>query len=207
MDFLLPVCIGDDWVGVVYRDKEATLCLMDAHDITNKALLCDPSFDVDSLKWFKSDYAKLRILPDQHCVTTNVSSTQHRVTNDEDEKSVMEPVVTSSVEPVVTDSVDSPVPSYSQTPSLDLSVLASSIQTVHPQPQYFVAVPVLVNFDSSNSVENQLAFSQQQIDHHMQSAQYFQQFLPSDSQTVFINDTPSAFMNETCSETPSFDPQ
>ena len=40
------------------------MALMDCYDITNKALLCDPSFDVDALNWFKSDYSKLRILPD-----------------------------------------------------------------------------------------------------------------------------------------------
>ena len=65
MDFLLPVCIGEDWVGVVYRDKEATLCLMDAHDITNKALLCDPSFDVEAMKWFKCKYDRIWIQHDQ----------------------------------------------------------------------------------------------------------------------------------------------
>ena len=65
VDFLLPVCIGEDWVGVVYRDKEATLCLMDAHDITNKALLCDPSFDVEAMKWFKCKYDRIWIQHDQ----------------------------------------------------------------------------------------------------------------------------------------------
>ena len=39
VDYLLPVRIGDDWVGVVYRDGVPTQALMDFYDITNKALL------------------------------------------------------------------------------------------------------------------------------------------------------------------------
>ena len=161
---------------------------------------------MDSLKWFKSEYTKLRILPDHQCAAKEKdekSSIDRPLPVLVDEKS-MESILSRC--PSMTP-MESPVPSYSRTPSYDMMQSVSPIPNVQQQPQYFVAVPVLVNFDSSNSVENQLAFSQQQIDHHMQSAQYFQQFLPSDSQTVFINDTPSAFMNETCSETPSFDPQ
>ena len=62
VDYLLPVQLGNEWVGVVYRNNECAMALMDRYDISNKAILCDPSFDVDALKWFKSDYSKLRIL-------------------------------------------------------------------------------------------------------------------------------------------------
>jgi hypothetical protein len=71
VDYLLPVQIGDDWVGVVYRDGVPTQALMDFYDITNKALLCDPSFAVGRLSMFEvSRYHRLRIVPDLECSST-----------------------------------------------------------------------------------------------------------------------------------------
>jgi len=64
VDFLLPVRMGSEWVGVVYRDLECCMALMDCYDVSNKAILCDPSFDVDSLEWFKNSHNRLRVVPD-----------------------------------------------------------------------------------------------------------------------------------------------
>ena len=62
VDYLLPVRVGNEWVGVVYRDEECKMALMDHHDITNKAFLCDPSFNIESMKWFKNSCGKLNII-------------------------------------------------------------------------------------------------------------------------------------------------
>ena len=41
------------------------MVLMDRYDITNKAILCDPSFNTRSLEWFQNDYDRLKIVPDE----------------------------------------------------------------------------------------------------------------------------------------------
>ena len=64
VDFLLPVKLDDDWCGVVYRKNDASMCLLDVHDITNKALLCDPSFDVNSMNWFKCSVERIVVKHD-----------------------------------------------------------------------------------------------------------------------------------------------
>ena len=64
VDFLLPVQVGDDWVGVVFRDNECAMALMDHYDVSNKAILCNPSFDEDSVNWFQNSYDRLRIVID-----------------------------------------------------------------------------------------------------------------------------------------------
>jgi hypothetical protein len=67
VDYLLPVQIGSDWVGVVYRDDECAMALLDHYDISNKAILCDPQFDLDSIQWFSNSFNRLRIVPDDEC--------------------------------------------------------------------------------------------------------------------------------------------
>jgi len=64
VDYLLPVRIGPNWVGVVFRGTEPVMALMDIYDISNKALLCDPSFNVEGMRWFQNWYNRLRIVPD-----------------------------------------------------------------------------------------------------------------------------------------------
>ena len=68
VDYLLPVQLGNEWVGVVFRDAECAIALLDRYDICNKAILCNPSFDVDSIRWFKNSYDRLRIVPDEELV-------------------------------------------------------------------------------------------------------------------------------------------
>lgn len=64
VDYLLPVSLGQDWVGVVYRDMEPIMALMDIYDITNKAILCDPSMNPDDVPFRGGPYNRLKILPD-----------------------------------------------------------------------------------------------------------------------------------------------
>ena len=40
------------------------MVLLDGYDIVNKALLCDPTFDIHSIDWFKNPYDRLRVLDD-----------------------------------------------------------------------------------------------------------------------------------------------
>jgi len=65
VDYLLPVPIDDNWVGVVYRNGVPQQALMDHHDITNKVLLCCPSFDVERVSMFKNArFNRLRLVSD-----------------------------------------------------------------------------------------------------------------------------------------------
>merc|ERR1719433_2467114 len=61
IDYLLPIRIGDDWVGIVYRNGYPSQALMDCYDIANKAILCDPSFNEKRLSWFTNTHHRLRI--------------------------------------------------------------------------------------------------------------------------------------------------
>ena len=40
------------------------MTLMDHYDITNKAIQCDPSFDIQSMNWFTNDFNRMRIIRD-----------------------------------------------------------------------------------------------------------------------------------------------
>lgn len=64
VDYLLPVQIQSNWVGVVYRKGQCVMALMDLYDISNKAILCDPSFNVKSLDFFQNEYNRLKIIMD-----------------------------------------------------------------------------------------------------------------------------------------------
>jgi len=72
VDYLLPVRVGQDWVGVVFRDMEPIMALMDIYDITNKALLCDPAVDVEALPFAQSPFNRLKILPDHQWDTSSM---------------------------------------------------------------------------------------------------------------------------------------
>merc|ERR1719295_751403 len=64
VDYLLPVQIQSNWVGVVYRKGQCVMALMDLYDISNKAILCDPSFDVHTLDFFQNEFNRLKIIMD-----------------------------------------------------------------------------------------------------------------------------------------------
>jgi len=64
VDFVLPVRVKHNFIGVVYRDMECCMVLMDGYDIANKAFLCDPSFDTTEFGWFSNDFNRLKIIKD-----------------------------------------------------------------------------------------------------------------------------------------------
>lgn len=74
VDYLLPVQLGDEWVGVVYRDCEFVMVLLDRYDITNKAILCDPSFDVEGFEWFRNTVDRLMIVQDDDVDLSSMDS-------------------------------------------------------------------------------------------------------------------------------------
>jgi len=75
VDYLLPVPIDGNWVGVVYRNGVPQQALMDHHDITNKALLCNPSFDVDRVSMFRNArFNRLRLVSDDDETVRSVHS-------------------------------------------------------------------------------------------------------------------------------------
>merc|ERR1719474_803258 len=74
VDYLLPVRIGREWVGVVFRDGVPIQALMDCYDITNKAILCDPAFDTERVSMFRNPSSnRLRIVDDDHAVSPSPS--------------------------------------------------------------------------------------------------------------------------------------
>ena len=64
VDYVLPVQIGRHFVGVVFRDGDSVMALMDGYDIINKAVLCNPSFDKQHLKCFRNPYDRLLVVRD-----------------------------------------------------------------------------------------------------------------------------------------------
>ena len=104
IDHLLPVQIGENLVGIVYRNGVPIQALMDVYDIGNKAILCDPSFDTRDLAMFKnSRFNRLRVVPDIESVQCG------HVTHVQDEDR----------EPVHPRCVTSVIPSSSPSPSLN----------------------------------------------------------------------------------------
>jgi len=72
VDFLLPVRVDNEMVGVVYRDMDPIMALMDVYDIANKAILCDPALHPDQLPFKQGQYNRLKILPDHQWDTTSM---------------------------------------------------------------------------------------------------------------------------------------
>merc|ERR1719195_2123716 len=64
VDYMLPVQVGHDWVGVVFRDNDCAMALLDGYDITNKAILCNPRFNVNQLDFFQNSYTRLKVVSD-----------------------------------------------------------------------------------------------------------------------------------------------
>jgi len=71
VDYMLPVQVGHDWVGVVFRDNDCAMALLDGYDITNKAILCNPAFDVRALEFFRNRYTRLKVIPDETMMRRN----------------------------------------------------------------------------------------------------------------------------------------
>ena len=69
VDQVLPVWIRGNWVGIVYRDGKPVMELFDGYDITNKAILCEPTFDKERLAFFTNNIYKIEILPREQLPT------------------------------------------------------------------------------------------------------------------------------------------
>lgn len=64
IEYLLPVQLGTESVGIVYQNGESVSVLLDSYDIINKAILCDPLFNAKGFQWFRNSFNKLEIVPD-----------------------------------------------------------------------------------------------------------------------------------------------
>ena len=160
MDYLLPVQIGSDWVGVVYREGECAMALMDHYDITNKAVLCDPKFEVDSMEWFKNKHQRLRIILDGE-----LKEFQERI-KDDPNQSLSTPTPAVSVKPVTDSDIEKvvelmesqmtaqgqmttsfQVPAQFESPSLPAQAQSGSAELTTAEMDYllFGAVPPAQN--------------------------------------------------------------
>ena len=100
VDYLLPVQVDGNWVGVVYRDGQCIMTLMDHYDITNKAIQCDPSFDIQSMDWFTNDFNRLEITPDVLSEPSKVRKSMNRACTLKSESAVRPPTH-HSISPVI----------------------------------------------------------------------------------------------------------
>ena len=166
VDYLLPVQIGQSTVGVVYRKTECTLILMDGYDISNKAVLCDPSFNVMHFQWTQNTYNRLRVVTDKVIRPmngTNVSkpmkTNKPKLFVQTNERQSTESVETASVNsvrsmvstPMTPRSVSPESPASPQVPSLSLS--AYSVQTPQSTP----------NLESPPLIVQRVAMSDEQL--------------------------------------------
>ena len=144
MDYLLPIRIHEDWIGVVYRKGIPTQALMDVYDIGNKARLCDPSFDIRTLSMFKNPrFNRLRIIPDLDCGSGSESPPSVRAKSanvrvehldcrhrDDNEQYEQRRCVTSLLPSA------SPTPSPSASPQMDISPAPSTSTVSSWTPKY-----------------------------------------------------------------------
>jgi len=145
--YLLPVRLGPDWFGVVYRHGQSVMVLVDSCDITNRAILCDPSFDAEGFQWFTNSFDKLSVVP---------SAT---VVDDDDEDQ--------STGPKALDSKQL----FHETPSPNLPTHWNCSQLVAP---YGMTQFVAFEYPSN---EELLGFMKQLRVNAEHNAAYFQQFI------------------------------
>jgi len=134
VDYLLPVQVGRHWVGVVFRGGAPIQALMDWHDVTNKAILCDPSFDTDRLDMFRSPrYNRLRIVADDRMLSA---------------QSTPEPSPSPSASPSLS-------PSASALPMLINVASNSSMSSCTPTPSVVsTSLPPLCSVPSVSSISS-----------------------------------------------------
>jgi len=173
VDYLLPVRIGSNWVGVVYRDNDCAMALLDGYDITNKAILCNPRFNVNQLDFFQNSYTRLKVVSD---------IMNEPVIQREDS---LETRLSISTETVPSPSLMSTLSGYSTPSSLGSSFSLSPQSSVSPtfrpiQPMQSVQ-PVAVgsvqmNLESECTVEL-IKYCDEVIQHALTVKDYYGQFL------------------------------
>lgn len=170
IEYLLPVLLGTDWVGIVYHDNQSVEVLLDSYDIVNKAILCDPLFDAHGFQWFGNSFHKLEIEPDRprHDMTKEVSS---RIFNEAS-------ISTASTE--LNDHRGASPLNYSLTPPPTLSTSSGSDESWTPSPAHNMrnyaiaiqAVPVFV-CPSTEELQCYLEYLLVNMEHNVA---YYQQF-------------------------------
>mmetsp|Transcript_50451 Transcript_50451/g.45220 ORF Transcript_50451/g.45220 Transcript_50451/m.45220 type:complete len:782 (+) Transcript_50451:485-2830(+) len=110
VDQVLPVNIRDDeWIGICYRSGKPVMDLFDGYDITNKAILCDPTFNKTRLSFFNNNIYKIEITPRDHSYqpptpSLSLSSCSYTPTPDTPQ---MQPEYDIDITPLAMDSVSS----------------------------------------------------------------------------------------------------
>ena len=175
VDQLLPVQVGDgrDWIGVVFRRGLPQVTLIDAYDICNKAILCEPSFDASRLDFFVCRYNKIRIAPDAQ---SNVSvAAPWDETPEPVERAEIRSYspVSSSASP----SLPSLCRSVSNMSAMSLASASNSASRTASPSMSPLALPGDFSFVPCGT-EGLLASSAATIQHHAAQANYFAQFLP-----------------------------
>ena len=229
VEHLLPVQIGDEWVGVVFHNGKPAKALMDRYDIVNKALSCDPSFNIHSMDWFDNHHLKLHIVRNEATKSTplefntvidlNETTDSTPCFSDQNSGSSMSAMASSrssSIERAPKSAAGSSVSSFSRgrdsgIPALPAPPQSSvcsatamtSVSSAHsvvttPQsvcsvvgspaasmPMFWVPIPIAVGspidvsgqFISKNSVQEQLAVTNEVLARHSQYALYCKRFL------------------------------
>jgi len=188
VDQVLPVQVGDgrDWIGVVFRRGLPQVTLIDAYDICNKAILCDPSFDATRLDFFVCRYNKVRIEPD---AVAQSQSPSMAAPWDE----TPDPVEI-SYSPVCSSASASPtLPAMSRPTSVsNMSVMSLASASASPSLSPVSLSPVSMNalaaiptlpalpgdFRFVPCTSAALTDVSATIQHHAAQANYFAQFLP-----------------------------
>jgi len=181
VDQVLPVQIGDgrDWIGVVFRHGLPQVTLIDAYDICNKAILCEPSFETSRLDFFVCRYNKVRIEPDAQSHAPMAMPAPWEETPEPAGRADI-----ASYSPVSVSVSPSQQPSLSTSVS-NMSLLSLSSASVSNCPS-MTSTPVSVSSDASYvsyacATENARWTTDvaATIQYHQAQAKYFEQFLPN----------------------------
>jgi len=181
VDYLLPVQVGSDWVGVVYRDYDCAMALLDGYDITNKAILCDPAFKVQALEWFHNGYNRLKVVPDMMVMEREDSLETQLSINSVDTVTVSSSTVHRSPSILSAYSTQSPG-SRSCTSAVSVTPLslspASSVSNVeyHQMAVQMAVQPMTVYSDSERTAE-WIKYCDEVIQQALTVKDYYGQFL------------------------------
>jgi len=201
VDYMLPVQVGHDWVGVVFRDNDCAMALLDGYDITNKAILCNPAFDARSLEWFRNRYTRLKVIPDETMMRRNHPTLNVMVDREHsletqlsmqsmDSVTVSPSTITEMMDHHRSPSISSGISGYSafhQSPGSKSCASSVSVTpfTLSPTPSASVSASSYNEMNQQMmTVESQctlewIKYCDEVIQHAMTVKEYYGQFLPS----------------------------
>jgi len=183
VDYLLPVQIGRDWVGVVFRDGAPVQGLMDCYDITNKAVLCDPSFAAERVDMFQSPrYNRLRIVADDEVMAGDLSPESSPSPSPSPSTSALPMLVdVASYNSTMSSSTTMSSVSCTPTPSIASTSMPPPLSSAASFPSISRAVPCTVPIPcasySAQSAEQLMRWMDQILFYGDRNLSYFQQFL------------------------------